>query len=214
MQQVFRIHAALAGACAVLVFGLANAFAEPVALVIDISGSVDSGIQAFSEIEAGATVDLDTDGRLEFIDYSRCKNVIIVGGIVSFSEQHFISDGKIIDETVGSCPKVVTLNKDARAAGVLVRTGSSTLRLSVRPWLIFTGSYGDVAVQVRIIREGSLTLTLPIKDRQIRWLYRDDLLAGSYELEVLNKDGAKSRRLPFEVTTSGHKIRMTIIRMN
>jgi hypothetical protein len=216
MQKVFRIPIGLVGACTMLYLGLANALAAQVALVIDISDSVESAVQAFSEIEAGDMVDLGTHGRLEFLDYYSCKNVVIVGGRVSFTDRRFLlRGGKIIDESRGKCPKVVTLNKDARVGGVRLRSSSATLRLPARPWLAFTGRNRDFAVQVRILRKGSATLTLSLNGWQLQWPEDwDELSAGSYMLEILSKDGAKYRGLPFEVTSSGRRSKMTIIRIN
>jgi hypothetical protein len=120
-----------------------------------------------------------------------------------------------MDETRGRCPKVVSLNKETRVGGVRLRSLPTVLRLAARPLITFTGPGGGLAVGVRIISKGSAPLTLPIVGRRLRWPEgRDGLAPGSHELEVLSRDGAVSRRIPFEVAGSGRKNKMTIIRMN
>ena len=146
---------------------------------------------------------MSAHGRLEFLYYNSCKTVVIKGGKISFTERRFLlSGGKIMNQTRGRCPKVLTLNKDARVGGVLVRSSPATLRVSGRPQFVFTGPNSAAAVQVRITSEGAPTLALLLADRQLEWPAGDDALAaGNYELEVLSKDSATSKRVPFEVST-------------
>ena len=193
-----------------------TAVAAPVALIIDITGATGDEFAPFMEIEAGGRIELSAHGRLEFLDYNSCKTVVIKGGKISFTERRFLlSGGKIMNQTRGRCPKVVTLNKDARVGGVLVRSSPATLRVSGRPQFVFIGPNSAAAVQVRITSEGAPTLALPLADRQLQWPAGDDALAaGNYELEVLSKDGATSKRVPFEVSTKSRAGKITIIRMN
>ncbi len=216
MPRLFRIPATLIGAWAILMLAATNSLAAPAALVIDIVGAKNSSIEAFTEIEAGGTVDLGADGRLEFLDYNSCKNVVIIGGVVSFTARRFsLRGGKIIDETRGRCPKVISLSKEGRTGGVRLRSPPGAMRLSARPLFAFTGSNSGSATQMRITPKDAPAITLPIVGRQLRWPEgRDGLANGSYELEVLSGDGTVSKRVPFEVAGSARKGKMTIIRMN
>lgn len=215
MQQLFGIYAALI-AWGLSGTALATPIPTPVALIVDISGVPGTAVEPFTEMDAGGKIDLGTKGRLEFLDYNSCKNVIIVGGRVSFTERRYmLRGGRVEAETRANCPRVVTLNKDARVGGILLRSSQTALRLSARPQFAFTGRNAAIAAQVRIIRQGAAGETYAIKNRQLRWPANSDGLSeGHYEMEVLSTDGYGSKRLRFEVTAARKTSKMTIIRLD
>ncbi len=217
MQRILRIHIVLAGICAAYIVASGGAFAAPVALVLDVAGvSGANVIEAFSEIEAGGKIDLGVDGRLEFLDYNSCKNVTVTGGRIIFTARKFLlRGGKVVESSRGRCPKVVTLNKDARVGGVLLRASPATLRLKARPRFAFTGAKGDTVARVRILQDESEILALPLTQRLLDWPEdKAPLSIGGYRLEILTKSGLAAKRLPFEVTAVGGNSPLTIIRMD
>ena len=68
MLQDFRFFPTFTFVCAMLLLGLANALAAPVALLIEFSGPGEIEFEPFSEIDAGSKIALGMDGRMEFLD--------------------------------------------------------------------------------------------------------------------------------------------------
>lgn len=216
MQRFFRMNIVIAGVCAALLAAGGGAQAAPVALVLDIAGAGGSAIEAFSEIEPGSKIDLGSGGRLEFLDYNSCRNVTVTGGKITFTQRKYLlRGGKVAEGGRGRCPKVVTLSKDARVGGVLLRSNPPTLRLKARPRFAFTGPNSASVERVRVLREGTEVVAISLMQPLLNWPESAaPLPVGAYMLEVLSKGGVAAKRVPFEVTAKGGKSQLTIVRMN
>lgn len=216
MRQISGNISILGGLCAALLFTIMSlpisASAAPVALIIDIVAAKDSAVEPFSEVEAGTQIDLGKEGRLEFLDYSSCKTIIVLGGVLSFTEQRFsLRGGKITKEARGRCPKVVALDKNARVGGVLLRSGGATLRLNDRPNFAFTGGNVD---RIRILADGTEVLSVQLQQPRFQWPSgAEGLAVGDYTIELQSKGGTTLKQLPFQVSKRGGKSPLTIIRL-
>ena len=190
-----------------------DAMAAPVALIIDISGAADNSVEPFTEVEAGTQIDLGKDGRLEFLDYNSCKNVIISGGRLAFTDKRYsLRGGKVMKEARGRCPKVMALDKNARVGGVRLRSSANSLRLNDKPSFAFTGHQ---VTRIRILSKGNEVLSVTLQEPQFQWPSRAEGLAhGSYVLEIQGKNGSPLKQVPFQVTKQGGKSPLTIVRLN
>ncbi len=193
-----------------------TAAAKPVALVVDIVGDSEPRIEAFTELVAGAKIDLGKSTRIEFLDYNSCKNVTAVGGILHFTERRYtLRKGKVIDAKRARCPKVTVLKTDARLGGVLLRGAKSGLKVKARPHFVIAGDSRDKFNRLRVLKGEAEILSTEIKGYRFEWPEgAADLAPGQdYALEFLaaGQEGAKT--LPFEVTTGRGAAAVTVIRL-
>lgn len=85
-----------------LALGSSAAFAEPVAMVLDISGG--SEIAPFTELSDGEVLELGEGIRVELLDYRKCREIAVTGGKVSATADGLeVSDGEMSELRPGKC---------------------------------------------------------------------------------------------------------------
>ena len=96
----------------------------PSGVVMALSGNASPPIAVMSEIPSGAPIKLASGAELTFLHYQRCKLVTVAGGTLIVTRSEYNTDGKIVAEKDGPCPRVHQLAAGAPAtAGGLVMRG-------------------------------------------------------------------------------------------
>ncbi|MBA5778758.1 hypothetical protein H2509_16660 [Stappia sp. F7233] len=85
-----------------LALGSAAAFAEPVAMVLDVSEG--SEIAPFTELSDGEVLELGTEIRVELLDYRKCREIAVIGGKVSATPEGLeVTEGEMSELRPGKC---------------------------------------------------------------------------------------------------------------
>lgn len=217
------MHAYLAKASLVaglwlgLAFAAAPAEAAAVALATEISGSTDPAIEPFTEIEAGTSLELGEATQIEFMRYTTCETVTVVGGRITFTEQQFlVQHGKIVDIKRSRCPEIAQPKADSNVGGVLLRGDGGGLKLTAVPRFALVGANRAVYKRLRVLKGTSVMLEAPITGPQFDWPADARPLAPGedYTMELLRGDGQAPTRLEFQVTTKRGKAPLTVLRLD
>jgi hypothetical protein len=93
---------------------------SPAGMVMKITGDTTPPLPAMSEIPADTSVTLGPSTTVTFLHYARCKLVTVSGGKITLTADDFTeSDGKVVSETAGPCPRIHQLSSLASAGGGL-----------------------------------------------------------------------------------------------
>lgn len=166
------------------------------ALVLEKTGATVPEVQPYSEIAVGATVSLQPGARLVFLHYQTCRTVTAVGGTVAFGGLNYtITGGSKPEEVRSPCPPMVRLRGQSEMAGVLMRTISPEVRLSISPTFALVGARADDFAAVRVSQGGTALLESPLTGRGFRWpAGMVPLVANTdYELVLVPKAGDKTQ---------------------
>ena len=121
------------------------------ALVLEKTGATAPDVQPYSEVPVGVTVSLQPGARLVFLHYQTCRTVTAVGGTVTFGGLTYtITGGNKPEEVRTPCPPTVRLRGQSEMAGVLMRTISPEVRLSLSPVFALVGARADDFASVRL----------------------------------------------------------------
>jgi len=180
--------------------------AQPVALITEVTGKVTPALDAFTEVEAGSSIDLGTDGRLEFLHYPTCQKVIAEGGKLSLTAENFrVSKGKIVDISKAECPQRVQLASNEAGAGIagVVLRGApkGPLKVSQRPRFLLLGAAAGQFKSLEVMNAGKSVLVMPLNGAPLIWPEAGEPLqpSGDY-VAVLTGADSSVRRLPLQVT--------------
>ena len=166
------------------------------ALVLEKVGVSVPEVQPYSEIAVGTTVSLPPGARLVFLHYQTCKTVTAVGGTVAFGGLTYtVTGGNRPVEVRTPCPPTVRLRGQSEMAGVLMRSISPEVRLSLLPTFVLVGARADDFALVRVSQGGTKVLEAPLSGRGFRWpAGAAPLVANTdYELVLVPKVEDKTR---------------------
>lgn len=166
------------------------------ALVLEKTGATVPEVQPYSEIAVGATVSLQPGARLVFLHYQTCRTVTAVGGAVAFGGLTYtITGGSKPEEVRTPCPPTVRLRGQGEMAGVLMRSISPEVRLSLSPTFVLVGARADDFAAVRVSQGGTTLLEAPLSGRGFRWPPGTAPLVANtdYELVLVPKAEGKTR---------------------
>lgn len=166
------------------------------ALVLEKSGATTPDVQPYSEIAVGATLSLQSGAKLVFLHYQTCRTVTVVGGSVTFGSLAYTTAGGGRPQEVRTpCPPMVRLRGQGEMAGVVMRSISPTVRLSVSPSFVLVGERADDFTAVTVSQDGTMILEAPLAGRGFRWPTSAAPLAvnTNYELRLVPKAADKGR---------------------
>jgi len=166
------------------------------ALVLEKTGATVPDVQPYSEIPVGTTVSLPPGARLVFLHYQTCRTVTAVGGTVAFGGLTYaITGGSRPVEVRTPCPPTVRLRGQSEMAGVLMRSISPEVRLSLSPTFVLVGARADDFASVRVSQGSTKLLDAPLSGRAFRWPAGTAPLVANtdYELVLVPKVEDKTR---------------------
>jgi hypothetical protein len=165
------------------------------ALVLEKTGATVPEVQPYSEIPVGTTVSLQPGARLVFLHYQTCRTVTATGGSVAFGGLTYTITGDSRPKEVRTpCPPTVRLRGQSEMAGVVMRSISPEVRLSLSPTFVLVGARADDFASVRVSQGGTKLLEAPLSGRGFRWPAGTAPLVANtnYELVLVPKAGGKT----------------------
>ena len=206
--KTLLVHATLSAMVLFAAWSSAMAQADaPVALLLEIDVSAEADVDAFTEVVAGARLSLGAQGRVEFLHYATCENVIVEGGELTFSSRRYsVRKGKIMSTMRAECPEEAALNADTQIAGIVLRSGGGKrkTRLATEPSFVLVGAKRGEVSLARLLRGATTLAEVSVTGMKVTWpSIATPLEAGSdYTLELVL---ANQERLELPVDISrGH----------
>jgi hypothetical protein len=176
--------------CGVSSVGAQSPARPGAALVLEVSGGHVTGIEAFQEVPAGATLTVPAGTKLVFQHYASCRRFTLVGGVVTVrSDGVDFSGGARPTDIRGACPKKLTLKDEGTSAATVMRSAPRTgVSVSTRPDFVLVGPNVGAYVALRVRRGEEIVLEQDLTGgRNVRWPADKPPLAtaASYELELV-----------------------------
>ena len=191
----------------------------PVALVIEVTGTVEPALEPYSEVADKDNVKLAGGARLTFLHYATCQEVTVSGGRITFTVGTFrVEGGGIANSTRVDCPRSVTIQPDAVAGAVLFRgVGARTVvTFNPRPLFVLVGAKATNFTRIRILRDKKAIFEGKIEGRRFAWPEGEPPLAPGwvYALDLLTAGGGKPRTVAVEVVDQRGRSPLTLIRVD
>lgn len=174
----------------------AAAAQNPSALVLEKSGATTPEVQPYSEIAVGATLSLASGTKLVFLHYQTCRTVTLVGGSVTFGGLAYTAAGGARPQEARTpCPPTVRLKGQGEVAGVVMRSISPTVKLSISPSFVLVGERANDFTAMAVSRDGTTLIEAPLAGRGFRWPASAAPLVvnTNYELLLIPKAADKGR---------------------
>ena len=163
---------------------------EPRALIIDILGLSEPAIDAFDELNDGASILLGDEAELVLTYYPTCEDLTIRGGRISIEgERMTLDDGKLVARETGHCPGDVRLSPaDIVNASVLLRSIRRRPLISTTPKLIgVTGPGSENYSKIAFYGPEGLLFEADLDGRRVPWPEQaGDLAADQIHTVVLS----------------------------
>lgn len=186
----------------------AQAAERPAALVLDAQGAIRPPLESFSEVPAGAKIELGQGARLVLVHYLSCRQITAVGGSLLVSEDRLdIESAQLERDQSQRCPQEVRLTASGLAGGILMR-GFSRTDLSSAPECILVGRRADSFKSARITTEGRTVAEVMLKDRKLGWPAQLPPLEPErpYRLELIpGMSGEAVFAVDFSAVTNGQQ---------
>ncbi|HEX4889097.1 MAG TPA: hypothetical protein VFW37_01835 [Alphaproteobacteria bacterium] len=219
-NQIISHWLATISAVICLTFAVIPALAgEPVALVTEVTGTISPPLEAFTEIEAGSSIDLGVNSRLDFLHYPTCQRVVAEGGKLSLTAENFrVNKGAIIDISKSECPQRVQLAANeagAGIAGVVLRgTSGKALTVSQRPRFLLLGASAGQFKLLEILQGVTSVIQMPLDGKPLIWPEAGKPLQPEADYSVVLKGGdAKMLQFPLQVTNQAKQQMPAIIQI-
>jgi hypothetical protein len=179
---------------AVMLAGSGSAAGEPPAgIVMALSGSTAPPLAEMAEIPAGTPLHLLPGTQLTFLVYARCKLVTVAGGTLTLSRTDFTTDGKILGDKDGPCPRIHPLSGSGAVAGGLIMRGGALPRWPLDSEIVLAGDASD----------GVETAAIYAEDRLDAPLVRLDVVGHRLRLPAGAGRLSPNRRYLLRLTTAG-----------
>jgi hypothetical protein len=132
--------------------------AEPVAMVMGISGAAEPILRDGEPLDEGKRVSLGPDARLTFIIFGKCGLFTATGGTITFLRGGAEPDGGNLAQGIGPCNRVHDLRKGEElvvGGGMTLRHGNLQLRVSARPKFLLGGPGAARVVGAQLVPLGT-----------------------------------------------------------
>ena len=189
--------------------------AEPVALVLDVSGSVEPEIGLYDEIADGTVIHLDEDAHLTLSHYGICEEVAVIGGTVSVGSQNLELEGSQVESrTRVQCPDSIVMSAaDLINMSVTLRSAKQTRVMAPTPDFVLAGRWGRQFDRLDVHGKAGRMATMSVVDGRASWPEDAPPLAiGETYVVVLNGPGAQQHAARIEVTAEPQG--MTVLKGN
>ncbi len=190
----------------------------PVALVIEVTGTVEPALEPYSEVANKDNFKLAGGAKVTFLHYATCQEVVVSGGRITFTAEAFrVEGGDITNSSRVDCPRSVTIQPDARAGGVLVRglRASAVVTLNPRPVFVLAGTKATNFTRIRILKDKRTIFEGKLEGRRFAWPAGEPPLAPGkgYALDLLTAGSGKPRTIAVEVVDQRGQSPLTLIRV-
>ncbi len=189
--------------------------AEPVALVLDVSGSVQPEVALYDELVDGTVVKLGEGAHLTLSHYGICEEVAIIGGTVAIGSKNLDLEGSQIESrTRVQCPDTITMSAaDLVNMSVTLRSARPARLMAPTPDFVLAGQWGRQFDRIDVHGKDGRMATMSVVDGRVSWPRDAQPLAiGETYVVVLNGTGAQQHAARIEVT--GEPQGMTVLKGN
>jgi hypothetical protein len=196
-------------------FPAAAVAAEPVALVLDVSGAVQPEVALYDELADGTVLKLDSGAHLTLSHYGICEEVAITGGTVSIGSQNLDLEGSQVESrTRVQCPDTITMSAaDLVNMSVTLRSAKPTRVMAPTPDFVVAGRWGRQFDRLDVHGKDGRMATMSLVGGRAAWPEDAQPLAiGETYVVVLNGPGAQQHAARIEVT--GEPQGMTVLKGN
>ena len=191
----------------------------PAGVVMTLSGNASPPIAAMSEIPSGVPLKLDSAAELTFLHYQRCKLVTVAGGTLTVTRSEYNTDGKILAEKDGPCPRVHQLagGAPATAGGLVMRGVGGEPRWPLDRQILFAGPGSGELRAAAIYAEGRTDaplLRLDVSGHQARLPANAPPLPANqrYLMRLTLADRAQPLDIPFIGTAPDGSSLLVVLR--
>ena len=191
---------------ALALFGAAQAqsAAPGVALAMAISGDISPPVQAFSEIESSAVLQLGDSSSITFVHYEKCTMVSVTGGEVRLSEGRYsVQGGKITKEQKVTCPRPVRLAEGGKVMSATMIMRSTPKIIPSMPRFVIAGHGSGRVTAVKIVRDEQAIARLPVVDNATIWPTSLPALSDGQTYDVYGQNNAGEHLFLMRFTATG-----------
>lgn len=174
--------------------------AEVSGLILEVSGTTQPHLAAFSEIPTNEVIKLGRDARIKVVHYRSCRVLTLTGGSFEAGPSDFAVTGGAVESNVqGRCPQQKHFGPASGngIGGVTMRGFISEPPLAVVPGetFVLTGAGAGGVEQIRLVRDDK-TLAEWTPNGTPSWRLPDNAVkvGDSAVLEVLRKNIAAPLR--------------------
>jgi hypothetical protein len=173
-----------------------------VAMMEDVVGASQAGVAPYTEVAAGTSIALGSEGSIKFVHYQTCREVAVKGGNVTINAADYKVTGGTATETTQPCPQQVRIASNTAVSGGLVMRGGNPIvtPIASHPSLIVAGKNASLVTSVLFVDDAGQATEVPVKDNRAA-LPADKLALkqdGNYKL-LLKGNGKTQLELPIRV---------------
>ncbi len=184
--------------------GQAQGAAPGVALAMAISGDISPPVQAFSEIESSAVLQLGSSSSITFVHYEKCTMVSVTGGEVRLSEGRYsITGGKITKEQKVTCPRPVRLAEAGKVMSATMIMRSTPKIIPSMPRFVIAGQGSEQVTTVKIVHDEQAIAKLPVIDNATIWPTSLPALSDGLTYDVLGQNQVGEHLFLMRFTVAG-----------
>lgn len=198
-----------------MLFPVAAIAAEPVALILDVSGPVDPEVALYDEVADGTVLKLGAGAHLTLSHYGICEEVALTGGTVSIGAETLDLDGSQVESrTRVQCPDTVVMTAaDLINMSVNLRSVQQARVMAPKPDFVLAGAWGRQFDRLDVHGKAGRMATMSVTDGRASWPGDAlPLTIGEKYVVVLNGPGAQQHAARIEVT--GEPQGMTVLKGN
>jgi hypothetical protein len=179
------------------------------ALVLDVAGEVEPGLDLFDEVVVGTELRLGAESEMTLSHYGACDEISIRGGTVIIGKSDVkITGGSELARIKVDCPEPVALiETDSTNASVIMRNFGRVPAVPLIPDIVVAGASAKKIETLTIMRDDKEVATLPVKAGTIEWPAGNLFLSHQtkYTL-VLTGDGIDHRAVVVADKESGGRV--------
>jgi hypothetical protein len=189
--------------------------ADPAALILDVSGSVEPEVGVYDEVSDGTVLKLDSDAHLTLSHYGICEEVAVIGGTVSVGKKNLDLEGSQVESrTRVQCPDTIVMSAaDLVNMSVTLRSAKQKRVMAPTPDFVLAGQWGRQFDRLDVHGKAGRMATMSVSDGHAAWPGdAQPLTIGETYVVVLNGPGAQQHAARIEVT--GEPQGMTVLKGN
>lgn len=161
---------------------------EPRALIVDVLGFTEPQIDAFDELNDGASILLAADAELALTYYPTCEDLTIRGGRISISgDKMTLDEGELVSRSEGQCPGAVKMSPaDVVNASVVTRSVAAKPIISTLPRVIgITGPDAGSYTKISVYGPDGIVFEAAVEGRGAKWPQDIDALDTAKQYTIV-----------------------------
>lgn len=139
-------------------------------LVLEIDGSSDPTLSAYTEIESPGRYALGPKTLLTFVHYETCNLVVVLGGTLVVEKDKFdVSDGTIESKTRQQCPLQTLPSIEGAAGGIVLRSSPIVQPPTVQPSFVLFGPRANNFIVAQVLLGQDKFVEMAVNRKRANW---------------------------------------------